>query len=203
MFTQRISKPSSWYSNSSLAMLTTMSRPPAARAKALAAYAQILGTAGERAATLDAVAETAGISKGGLLYHFGSREELITGLADHLRELIAEDIRAMTSDPQGPTAYLLRTSAQFDTDFEGIYIAVAALAQSGHEAAVSVLQEADRAWFEAVLAEVGDAAVARAVVLLSDGIYAHAAIQQGPTGHDVDELRALIDQLVTTRRDVE
>lgn len=181
-------------------MLTTMSRPPAARAKALAAYAQLLGVGGERAATLDAVAETAGISKGGLLYHFGSREELVNGLAEHLRELIDEDIRAMTSDPQGPVAYLLRTSAQFDTDFEGVYIAVAALAQSGHEAAVAALQEADRAWYEAVLAEVDDPAVARAVVLLSDGIYAHAAIQQGPTGHDVEELRALIDQLLLARR---
>lgn len=180
-------------------MLASMSRPPAARGKALAAFASILGSSGERAATIEAVAAEAGISKGGLLYHFGSKDELIAGLVAYLRELIREDIAAMEADQAGAVDYLLRTSAQFDTDFEGVYIAVATLAQSGHPDAVTALAEADQAWYETVLAQVGDEAVARAVVLISDGIYSHAAIQQGPTGHDVDELRGLIDELLAAR----
>ncbi|MFD6137897.1 TetR/AcrR family transcriptional regulator, partial [Isoptericola sp. NPDC060257] len=40
---------------------------PAARAKVLRAFAELLVESGERAATLDAVAERAGVSKGGLL----------------------------------------------------------------------------------------------------------------------------------------
>lgn len=176
-----------------------MARPPAARAKALSAFTQILVTSGERAATLDAVAKAAGISKGGLLYHFGSKEELNEGLVAHLRELIRADIERMNTDPEGAVAYLLRTSAAFESDFENVYIAVAALAQSGDAQAAEVLQEADDAWFQSVAAEVKDDAVARAVVLISDGIYAHAAVQRGPTGHDVDELRGLIKQLLATR----
>src|SRR5690606_13182471 len=43
---------------------------PAARAKVLDAFVSILLEHGERAATLDAVAAAAGVSKGGLLYHF-------------------------------------------------------------------------------------------------------------------------------------
>lgn len=176
-----------------------MSRPPAARAKALDAFTTILISSGERAATLEAVAHEAGISKGGLLYHFGSKEELIAGLVERLGALIREDVEEMRADPHGPTAYLLRTSTEFDTAFEEAYIAVATLAQSGHDGAARMLREADSAWFTEVLHEVGDAAVARAVVLLSDGIYSHAAIQRGPTGHDVEELRELIDQLLATR----
>lgn len=176
-----------------------MSRPPVARAKALAAFTKILVAAGERAATLDAVAQEAGISKGGLLYHFGSKDELAAGLAEHLRELIEKDVAAMRADPAGPTAYLLRTSEAFESDFENVYIAVATLAQAGNTEAARTLQQADQAWFEEVQAEVKDPAVARAVVLLSDGIYAHAAVQRGPTGHNVEELQQLIRQLLAAR----
>lgn len=178
-------------------MLASMARPPAARSRALDAFARILVSYGERAATLEAVADAAEISKGGLLYHFGSKDELVAGLVERLRELIVEDIAAMNADPQGPTNYILRTSAEFDTDFEQVYIAVVALAQSGHAEARKALDEADAAWVEAVTDELGDEAVARAAVLISDGIYAHAAIQRGPTGHDIDELRGLIAQLVS------
>lgn len=180
-------------------MLANMTRPPAARAKALDAFTKILISSGERAATLDAVAQEAGISKGGLLYHFGSKGELIAGLVERLGALIREDIAQMRNDPDGPTTYLLRTSTEFESAFEEVYIAVAALAQSGHGGAAQMLREADTAWFNAVSEEVGDEAVARAVVLLSDGIYSHAAIQRGPTGHDVGELRELIDQLLAAR----
>ncbi|WP_182199745.1 TetR/AcrR family transcriptional regulator [Paraliobacillus salinarum] len=48
--------------------------------------------------TLDAVAEEAGISKGGLLYHFPSKEALVEGMVEHLaknyREKIANNAEA-------------------------------------------------------------------------------------------------------------
>src|SRR5690625_1978426 len=178
-----------------------MSRPPAARLKALRAFAALVVAAGERGATLDAVAREAGISKGGLLYHFANREDLIAGLADHLRTLLARDIQAMGDDPLGATAYLLRTSARFDDAFAETYIAVVALAQTGHTSATQVLAEADQAWLEAVTQEIGDPHVARMVVLLCDGIYTHAAVQRGPTGHDVDALHDLITELLAARRE--
>lgn len=177
-----------------------MPRPPSARHRALAAFADILVTSGERSATLEAVATAAGISKGGLLYHFGSKAELAAGLAQLLRELTAVDVTNMEADPEGATAYILRTSAEFNTDFELVYIANVTLAQAGYADSAAALGEADAAWVALVTREVGDPAVARAIVLLSDGIYAHAAIRRGPTGHDVDELRGLIAELLTARR---
>ena len=44
------------------------------REQILDAYEHLLVQAGERAATLDAVAAQAKVSKGGLLYHFGSKK---------------------------------------------------------------------------------------------------------------------------------
>src|SRR5699024_3588223 len=82
--TAPITIPASRYSNALAGMLASMARPPAARSRALDAFARILVSHGERAATLEAVAETAEISKGGLLYHFGSKDELVAGLVERL-----------------------------------------------------------------------------------------------------------------------
>lgn len=177
-----------------------MARPPAARQRALDAFVDIIVSSGERAATIEAVAKAAGISKGGLLYHFGSKDALVAGLLEHLARLTEEDVAQMRADPEGATAHILRTSSQLDSDFEPVYIATVNLAQAGYDEARTALRAADEAWHAAVLEEIGDAAVARAVVLISDGIYAHAAVHGGPTGHDIAELRALIAQLVAARR---
>ena len=45
-------------------------------------YVDLLIRSGERAATLDAVATTAKVSKGGLLYHFSSKKALLEALAE-------------------------------------------------------------------------------------------------------------------------
>ncbi|MPV49150.1 MULTISPECIES: TetR/AcrR family transcriptional regulator [unclassified Pseudactinotalea] len=177
-----------------------MPRPPTARRRALDAFVDLVVECGERAATLEAVAKAAGISKGGLLYHFGSKDALVTGLIEHLTRLTEEDVAEMRADPDGATAHILRTSAEFDSEFEPAYIAAVNLAQAGYAEARAALAAADEAWREAVLEEVGDEAVARAVVLISDGIYAHAAIHGGPTGHDIAELRGLVAELLEARR---
>ncbi|WP_435736347.1 TetR/AcrR family transcriptional regulator [Cellulosimicrobium sp. PMB13] len=204
-----------------------MPPPPAARAKVLRAFAALLVEHGERAATLEAVAERAGVSKGGLLYHFGSKDALVDGLVDHLRELTDADVAVMRAAPEGPVDYLLRTSTVVDGEFELVYLAVSRLAQGAYPRARAALDGAHDAWTRAVLDEVGDPVVARAVVLISDGLYAHAAFDgavldpggsapvrppsggddtEGLTfraprrGDDVDDLLALVAEIVAMRR---
>jgi AcrR family transcriptional regulator len=71
-----------------------------------AAYA-VAERAGVAALTLDAVAAEAGVSKGGLLYHFPSKEALLSGMVDRLcgtcRELAAAAAQG-DPDPVGRTA---------------------------------------------------------------------------------------------------
>ena len=82
-----------------LATIEHMSRPPAARDAVLDAFEQILVHDGERAATLDATARAAGVSKGGLLYHFASKEALIEGLIGRLDALVERDVQAIETAP--------------------------------------------------------------------------------------------------------
>jgi AcrR family transcriptional regulator len=53
---------------------------PSKRAQLLDAATAVIRRDGARALTLDAVAAEAGVSKGGVLYHFGSKRALIDGL---------------------------------------------------------------------------------------------------------------------------
>ncbi|MFA1531395.1 TetR/AcrR family transcriptional regulator [Corynebacterium belfantii] len=80
-----------------------------AKEKLLDAFEDILISQGENAATLDAVAQKAGVSKGGLLYHFPSKTALVTGLTDRLEERMNEDISLMQQAPGGVAAYYIRT----------------------------------------------------------------------------------------------
>lgn len=57
-----------------------MPRPPRARQKVLDAAERVLLTRSADTFTLDAVAIEAGVSKGGLIYHFPSKEALLESL---------------------------------------------------------------------------------------------------------------------------
>jgi AcrR family transcriptional regulator len=172
-----------------------MPPPPAARAKVLRAFTDLLVDSGERSATLDAVAERAGVSKGGLLYHFGTKDALVEGVVAHLDELVTADVATMRAAPDGPVAYLLRTSSNVGSEFDRTYLAVTQLAQGPYPWARRALAAAQDAWTDAVADEVHDAAVARAIVLLSDGIYYRASL--GIDAPPLDELLAVVGRLRT------
>ena len=82
-------------------MMGCMPRKPVARDAVLDAFETLLIDVGERAATLDAVAKKAGVSKGGLLYHFPNKEALIEVLLDRLDGLAKEDADAMAAGGGG------------------------------------------------------------------------------------------------------
>jgi len=57
---------------------------PSCRTQILEAAESVVADAGAAHLTLDAVAERAGVSKGGLLYHFPSKETLLEAMISHL-----------------------------------------------------------------------------------------------------------------------
>ena len=99
--------------------------PISARDRVLDAYEELLAEQSERAATLDAVAARAGVSKGGLLYHFASKEALASGVLDRFADLIEDDVRRMREAEDGPVDYFLRTSIPTDSRFERAIVAIA------------------------------------------------------------------------------
>ncbi|MCD8821365.1 TetR/AcrR family transcriptional regulator [Staphylococcus gallinarum] len=58
----------------------------------LDAAAAIVNEYGSEYLTLDAVAKRAGVSKGGLLYHFKSKTALIEGLVDHADKIYRNNV---------------------------------------------------------------------------------------------------------------
>jgi AcrR family transcriptional regulator len=68
--------------------------PTDARTRILDAVERILVRRGVAGLTLEAAAREAGVSKGGLLYHFGSKEALLTGMLHRMAEHVTRDYEA-------------------------------------------------------------------------------------------------------------
>ena len=70
----------------------TKKQPEQTRIKLLEAAAQLILTHGAAHLTLDQVAQDAGISKGGLLHHFPTKDELLIGLMQRSFDLFRSRI---------------------------------------------------------------------------------------------------------------
>ncbi|VXB63364.1 conserved hypothetical protein [Luteimonas sp. 9C] len=78
-----------------------------ARARILDAALAVSDRVGAAHLTLDAVAAEAGVSKGGLLYHFASKELLLKGVVEHHMDQHQRDLElAQTMFPDTPAGYL-------------------------------------------------------------------------------------------------
>lgn len=91
------------------------------RYEILEAAAQVVLGQGAAHLTLDAVAQKAGVSKGGLLYHFPNKEALIVGMLDlYLEDFEARIEAALSTLPEGTHGGWLRAyvQASFDEQLE-------------------------------------------------------------------------------------
>lgn len=179
-----------------------MSRPPLAREKVLDAFESILINEGERSATLDATAKAAGVSKGGLLYHFASKDELIAGLLKRLEQLAEADLLRMASASDGPVSYYLRTSVMEDEALDHALVAASRVAQGGFTAASDALRRVRESWGDALRPHVRDETALDLVMLVGDGLYYNNALDAAdahtsglagpvPTGEQLEKLIAL------------
>ena len=147
-----------------------------ARDRVLDAYETLLIEHGPGSATLDAVAAAAGVSKGGLLYHFGSKDALVTGLLERLRERSAADAAAIRSAPDGAVGYYIRTSAPGGGLPGGVtrsYLAVLRLADGtgSGQAARDALAVVHAEEYDALRTELTDPVLAWIAQLIGDGLY--------------------------------
>jgi AcrR family transcriptional regulator len=181
-----------------------MAQRSSARQAVLDAFERVVIDRGERAATFDAVAAEAGVSKGGLLYHFASKTDLVDGLVQRLLALAEADRAEITASPEGPVRHFLRSSVVVGTPFDTAYIAMTRLAQSGlYPVANTTLASIEAGWTELVEQSVGDPAVARLVMLVSDGLYYNAALfplDKAPTPPgELDDVIVAIEELARVR----
>ncbi|SDF49283.1 TetR/AcrR family transcriptional regulator [Pseudonocardia oroxyli] len=175
---------------------------PSARDRVLDAYETLLIEAGPASATLEAVAAAAEVSKGGLLYHFGSKEALTEGLLERLRARSKADVALMREDPGGAVAYYLKTSvpgAESPAGLTRTYLATLRIADgsTAGESARRALAEVDADGLAALGTEIEDPVLAWLVQLVGDGLYLRTLTGAPLTGGlRVDDLLARIRDLL-------
>ncbi|OBZ16828.1 TetR/AcrR family transcriptional regulator [Bacillus sp. FJAT-26390] len=102
------------------------------RKRLLVAASIIVREQGVEHLTLEAVAKAAGVSKGGLLYHFPSKDALINGMVEDLTNAFVEDIqdrvhRDLQPNGRWSRAYVESTFRGFEDGLEMSSILSAAL----------------------------------------------------------------------------
>lgn len=151
-----------------------MSRPTR-RDQLLAAAERIVRRDGVVRLTLDAVAVEAGTSKGGLLYHFASREALITAMVErHLDAFSASLAAGMAEDlePRGRwTRAYLQATAPLDGPSDGATATGLLAAMASNPALADPMRARYQAWREEMAADGIPEADAMIVALAADGLW--------------------------------
>jgi AcrR family transcriptional regulator len=147
---------------------------PSRRDQLLAAAAEVVRRDGYDRLTLDAVAAEAEVSKGGLLYHFASKQALVAGLVERLlagfEARLAAAAKADRQERGRFSRAFVRATVAGAGDAgatEGALIAAVAL----DPALLQPMRERYKAWTKALAADGLDATDALVVRLAVDGLW--------------------------------
>jgi AcrR family transcriptional regulator len=170
------------------------------RLRILAAATAVIKRDGASRLTLDKVATEAGVSKGGLLYHFGSKDDLIVGLLDQtLADAGAElDQRAAALGSRAgafATAYLdyVRQPYQAATDSACSILAAAALDDLLLNGARGIFDE----WQARLLADGLSPVTALLARIVGDGLWLIDLFGLAPpTAQQRTEVLDLVERLI-------
>jgi AcrR family transcriptional regulator len=167
---------------------------PSAKERILDAYQDILIEHGIGAITLEAVAARAEVSKGGLLYHFGSKEALLQGLIDRVGHLGVTDIEEARAASEGVVRYYLRSSVTDVTQDKAMHrTTLAAMRLIGNEDAIDeAMRDYTQNWRTLLTEQIGDPVTADFVGVIGDGLYLRAMLGEdtSPLLDDFIELLA-------------
>lgn len=164
----------------------------------LDAFEGIVVAKGVSNITLDVVARAAGVSKGGLLYHFPSKAALLDGFASRMLERVERMVAAAPVDPAEVVRWYLTYEIQGDE--ESTYDSlVAALHATGAGVDDVINAALDR--FRQPL-RVLDPFVAELVRLTGDGLYFNAYLGlPGPSAEVHDRIIEELGERARSRSD--
>jgi AcrR family transcriptional regulator len=149
---------------------------PSKRDELLQAAARVVAEHGYSALTLDAVASASGFSRGGLLYHFPTKEALIAALLEDLTSgFEAAQVAEHASDPTAPgawtRAYLRASTTGPSESAQSTVLAV--LAAGGHDASIlTSIQQRYAQWVQRLADDGLPEVDAQVVRLAADGLWA-------------------------------
>jgi AcrR family transcriptional regulator len=143
------------------------------RERILTAVRDLLAHGGPSEVTLEAVASRAGISKGGLLYHFSSKAALYLGLQERVRDTVAAEMADRAARGDAARAYLDYAAPESEDEAE-FFTSLIAAVRTGEDAdpqALALLADSFRAWEAPMRAAVADPVRAETIRLVGIGLY--------------------------------
>lgn len=165
--------------------MNTKRSASATRDKIINAAAKVVLNQGASRMTLEAVAKEAGVSKGGLLYHFPSKDALIEGMIEHMVHGLTERIQKAYEEDEFGTNRGRWLRALTKANFQSKDLELS----SGLTAAVLLnpdLLEANRQAYEtrqALIEQDGvDVVWANIIRLVGDGIWFSELLGFAPPG---------------------
>ncbi len=156
------------------------------RDELLDAAEDLLCDQGSTSLTLSAVAERAGVSKGGLLYHFGTKEALIKAMVERLIDDF-DDLLAAQPDDTFTERYIGATLAAVRSGRLRRWAVVTGA--SGNLFLLAPLREAMTRWHREQLSEEPDQLASQIVRLACEGLWDVAS--HDPELNTDSDLRAL------------
>lgn len=170
------------------------------RQRILEALKAVLVERGATGATLEAVAAEAGVSKGGLLYHFPSKEALFSGLIASLAEDCAAALAAAGDDGAAVARVYIEASSPQAPEERALHWSILAALRASDpsdEAASAGLRTMFDGWAAPLRATIGDPVLAETIRLVGDGIFLNALLGIPPAPPEVHEqvLARLLAQL--------
>lgn len=147
----------------------------ATRDRILNALQRILVDEGAAKVTLEKVATEAGVSKGGLLYHFKTKTDLYDGLAGRFRRL--EEDRLAAARRTGVVEAFIRGSQLEPEDSEAALWSLFTALRGSEELSVQArgdLMFIFNGWSEALHEAIDDPVTAEIVRLVGDGLFLSA-----------------------------
>lgn len=144
------------------------------RERLLLAATRVILDEGIQQMTLESVANAAGVSKGGLLYHFPSKDALIEGMVDYFLEKFEGRLTAHLADEPEPDANTwLRAYINASSVYEPEETAVSSgilAALTVNPALLKPLHERYRVWQDRLM-QTTDPALATLIRLALDGLW--------------------------------
>ncbi|MFB7720645.1 TetR/AcrR family transcriptional regulator [Nocardia sp. NPDC056100] len=170
--------------------MTTPRDPAGTRNRILDALETLLLDKGMSQVTLESVAAAAGVSKGGLLYHFKSKDALLAGLVRRLGERADQQLNSAVAQGESVAEWYLQTPHP-DNDSDALelalYRSMLAAMRTVDGPQDTAADEADRAlaemmsgWKTALDNEIRDPVKAEIVRLVGDGVYLRALLGMPP-----------------------
>jgi AcrR family transcriptional regulator len=165
---------------------------PSTRSQLLASTAQLVLEHGLTELTLERAAAAAGVSKGGLLYHFPTKAALVTGLIDDVLERFGAAVDELAEADPGPASWAhAYIDATFDAEVSRPELAAALLAGGDVDADVLGRCAHTMASWQRRLEQDGlDPATAAMVRYACDGWWALGSLGPATGPREVARLRA-------------